>query len=208
LNWLEQFAGVRVAQFRLCYSHKYFLIAYFKESQEMLFDAHVRAFEQLGGVPLRGIYDNLKMAVDTIFVGKQRKFNRRFIELMSHYLIEPVACNPAAGWEKGQVEKQVQDLRQWIFVPRLKANNLGELNQLLQERCEGIAASRKHPEMDKTIAEVFLEEQQALKPLPTAFMAYSERICKVSSTCLVQVDRNRYSVDCHYANKVAQWSAI
>jgi transposase len=37
-------------------------------------------------------------------VGKERKFNRRFLTLANHYLFEPVACTPAAGWEKGQVE--------------------------------------------------------------------------------------------------------
>jgi hypothetical protein len=37
----------------------FFLVAYPRESQEMVFDAHARAFEFLGGVPRRGIYDNL-----------------------------------------------------------------------------------------------------------------------------------------------------
>jgi len=45
--------------------------------------------------------------VETIFVGKQRLYNRRFLQMCSHYLVEPVACTPASGWEKGQVENQV-----------------------------------------------------------------------------------------------------
>lgn len=192
---------VHVAHFRLCYSRKSFLVAYLRESQEMLFDAHIRAFEYFGGVPLRGIYDNLKTAVDLVFVGKDRQFNRRFLELMSHYLIEPTACSPAAGWEKGQVENQVQHMRQGIFVPRLKATDLQALNMVMLQKAEAIETKRKHPELtDKTIAEVFAQERASLKPLPVAFAGYIERECRVSSTCLVQVDRNRYSVDCHYAN--------
>ncbi|EAQ33416.1 putative transposase [Nitrobacter sp. Nb-311A] len=42
--------------------------------------------------------------VETIFVGKDRRYNRRFLQMCSHYLIDPVARTPASGWEKGQVE--------------------------------------------------------------------------------------------------------
>lgn len=195
---------VHVAHFRLCYSRKSFIAVYWRESQEMLFDAHIRAFEYFGGVPLRGIYDNMKTAIDLIFVGKDRQFNRRFLELMSHYLIEPSACTPAAGWEKGQVEKQVQDMRQALFVPRCKAGALEEMNTILLQQAEEIEAKRKHPEFtDKTIQEVFTEERHSLQPLPVAFRGYIERECRVSSTCLAHIDRNRYSVDCHYANHMA-----
>src|SRR5277367_6093343 len=63
-----------------------------------------RLFEELRG---RGIYDNMKTAVEAIFVGKARRYNLRFLQMCSHHLIEPVACTPASGWEKGQVENQV-----------------------------------------------------------------------------------------------------
>jgi len=34
----------------------------------------------------------MKTAVDAVFIGKERTFNRRFQQLMSHHLIEPTAC--------------------------------------------------------------------------------------------------------------------
>jgi transposase len=107
---------VKVAHVRLCFSRAFFLAAYPRESQEMVFDAHGRAFAFLGGVPRRGIYDNLKPAVDAIFVGRERRYNRRFLVMCNHYLIEPTACTPAAGWEKGQVENQVGNVREWVFT--------------------------------------------------------------------------------------------
>ena len=70
----------------------------------MVLDAHNRAFAFFGGVPRQMVYDNLKTVVDAVFVGKERQFNRRFLAMASHYLFEPVACTPASGWEKGQVE--------------------------------------------------------------------------------------------------------
>jgi hypothetical protein len=48
----------------------------------------------------------MKTAVETIFVGQGRLYNRRFLQMCSHYLVDPVACTPASGWEKGQVENQ------------------------------------------------------------------------------------------------------
>lgn len=94
---------VKVAHFRLCHSRLSFVVAYPRETQEMLFDAHAKAFAFFDGIPLRGIYDNMKTAVDNVFIGKDRVFNRRFIQMLSHYLVEPTACTPASGWEKGQV---------------------------------------------------------------------------------------------------------
>ena len=96
-------------------------------------DAHNKAFIFYGGVPLQMVYDNPKTIVDTVFVGKERKFNRRFMALANHYLFEPVACTPAAGWEKGQVENQVGNVREWLFTPRAKFATFDDLNRWLNE---------------------------------------------------------------------------
>lgn len=93
----------KVVQIRLCHSRMLFVRAYPGEAQEMVFDAHEKAFQFFKGAARRGIYDNMRTAVDAVFVGKERRFNRRFLQLMSHHLVEPTACMPAAGWEKGQV---------------------------------------------------------------------------------------------------------
>src|SRR3954452_19672984 len=57
-----------------------------------------------------------------------RQYNRRFLQMCSHHLIEPVACTPAAGWEKGQVENQVGNLRDQMFRPKPRVKSLVELN--------------------------------------------------------------------------------
>ena len=102
-------AGVRtklqIAHFKLNHSRAFFLRAYLAQTHEMLFDAHHHAFEVFDGVPERGLYDNMKTAVDKVRRGKQRDLNRRFTAMVSHYLYEAGFCNPASGWEKGQVEK-------------------------------------------------------------------------------------------------------
>jgi transposase len=119
---------VKVAHLRLCHSRMMFVRAYPRESQEMVFDAHDRAFAFFKGACTRGIYDNMKTAVETIFVGRERAYNRRFVQMCGHYLVEPVACTPASGWEKGQVENQVGLVRERFFTPRLRVKSYDELN--------------------------------------------------------------------------------
>jgi transposase len=53
-----------------------FVLAYMRESQEMVFDAHERVFAFFKGACTRGIYDNMKMAVEAVFTGKERHYNR------------------------------------------------------------------------------------------------------------------------------------
>ena len=87
------------------------------QTHEMLFDAHYNAFRVLGSVPRRGIYDNMRTAVDQVGHGKARQVNARFLATASHYLFDAEFCNPAAGWKKGQVEKNVQDARHRLWQP-------------------------------------------------------------------------------------------
>jgi transposase len=77
---------VKVAHVRLCHSRMLFVRAYPRETQEMVFDAHDRACAFFKGACTRGIYDNMKTAVETIFAGKDRLYNRRFLR-----------CPPRAG---------------------------------------------------------------------------------------------------------------
>lgn len=187
---------VKVAHVRLCHSRMFFVHAYPRESQEMVFDAHARAFAFFGGACTRGIYDNMTTAVDAVFLGKERKFNRRFLQLCNHYLVEPVACTPAAGWEKGQVENQVGVVRERFFTPRLRFASYEELNAWLLDRCLEHARAHRHPELrDRTVADVFEEEKPALMRLPAApFDGFHAVPASVSKTLLVRFDYNKYSV--------------
>jgi transposase len=186
---------VKVAHMRLCHSRMLFARAYPRETQEMVFDAHDRGFAFFKGACERGIYDNMKTAVDTIFVGKDRLYNRRFLQMCGHYLVDPVACTPASGWEKGQVENQVGLVRERFFTPRLRCKSLDELNAWLLDKCVAYAKAHRHPEIaDKAIWEVFEEERPKLVPLRGRFDGFHAVSASVSKTCLVRFDNNKYSV--------------
>ncbi|HEX3164270.1 MAG TPA: IS21 family transposase [Pseudolabrys sp.] len=186
---------VKAAHVRLCFSRMPFVRAFPRESQEMVFDAHEKAFCFFRGACSRGIYDNMKTAVDAVFAGKERVFNRRFLQMCSHYLVEPTACTPSAGWEKGQVENQVGLSRERFFTPRLKFKSLEELNVYLLDRCIAWAKAHHHPELkQRTIWEVFEEERDRLVPHAGPFDGFHAVPASVSKTCLVRFDRNKYSV--------------
>jgi transposase len=186
---------VKVAHVRLCHSRMPFVRAYPRESQEMVFDAHARAFEFFRGACTRGIYDNMKTAVESVFIGKDRQFNRRFLQMCGHYLVEPTACTPASGWEKGQVENQVGNLRERLFTPRLRVTSYDELNAWLLDRCVAYAKANRHPELtDQTIWQVFEAERAKLVPINARFDGFRATQVSVSKTCLVRFDNNKYSV--------------
>jgi hypothetical protein len=126
----------------------------------------------------------MKTAVETVFVGKDRQYNRRFLQMRSHHLVEPVACTPAAGWEKGQVENQVGLVRERFFTPRLKVKSYGELNAWLVDKCVVWAKAHAHAEQsEKTIWEAFEEERPRLIRYRGRFDGFHALPASVSKTC-------------------------
>jgi transposase len=126
-DWSEEplvvggiFYRAQVSHMKLCSSRAFWLVAYPSQGHEMLFDAHTRSFAALGGIARRGIYDNMKTAVDKVKKGKGRVVNARFAVMCAHYLFDADFCNVASGWEKGVVEKNVQDSRRRIWIDAAK----------------------------------------------------------------------------------------
>jgi transposase len=196
---------LEVAHTKLAASRAFWLVAYPSQAHEMLFDAHTRAFGAFGGVPRRGLYDNMKTAVDQVGRGKERTVNARFQALCGHYLFEPEFCNRAAGWEKGIVEKNVQDRRRqvWREAAERRWPDLATLNAWLGERCKAAWEDMRHPQWPElTLAEVLQDEQMRLMPMPRAFDGYTELPARVSATGLVHLHRNRYSVPTEFAHRV------
>ena len=116
-----------------------------------------------------------------------------------------MACTPGAGWEKGQVEKQVADVRGRLFVPSPRGRSYAEINAWLMDRCsigrsarvgarrrqeadapddpgqDGVAGVRRGAALPDGVP-------RPLRRLPC------QRSVAVSKTCLVRLDNNQYSV--------------
>ncbi len=159
----------QVAHMKLCASRAFWLVAYPSQGHEMLFDAHNRGFAALGGVARRGIYDNMKTAVDRVKKGKGREVNARFSTMCAHE-------------------------RRW--------GGFAELNAWLGERCRQLWSELRHPEQQRfTVAEMLELEREHLLEVCAPFDGYVHKLARVSSTCLVSVAGNRYSVPCELAGQ-------
>jgi len=207
-DWSEDWAIIgsertklQVAHTKLSYSRAFIVRAYLLQTHEMLFDAHTHAFRVFGGIPQRGIYDNMRTAIDRVGRGKERDINARFLAMASHYLFEPEFCNPASGWEKGQVEKNVQDARHRLWQPIPRFPTLEALNDWLESRCRELWAQTAHGKMGGTIADLWAEEAPTLMPASRPFDGFVEYTKRVTPTCLVHLERNRYSVPASFANR-------
>ena len=207
-DWSEDWAmlggrqtKLQVAHTKLSHSRAFAVRAYPLQTHEMLFDALTQAFRVLGGVPRRGIFDNMRTAVDRIGAGKIRQVNARFAAMASHYLLEPEFCNPASGWEKGQVEKNVQDARRRLWQPMPSFPDLDALNVWLEAQCIAQWAQIEHGVLPGTVADVQATEVASLMPPGRPFDGFVEHTKRVSPTCLVHFERTRYSVPASFANR-------
>lgn len=208
-DWSEEglvvggiYRRMQVSHLKLCASRAFWLVAYPSQGHEMLFDAHTRSFAALGGIPRRGIYDNMKTAVDRVNKGRGRVVNARFAVMCAHYLFDADFCNVASGWEKGVVEKNVQDSRRriWLDAQSQRFGSFTELNAWLGERCRALWGELRHPEYKEfSVAEMLEQEHAHMMPVPTPFDGYVEKPARASSTCLINVQRNHYSVPCELA---------
>ena len=207
-DWSEDWAvlgservKLQAAHTKLSHSKAFIVRAYPLQTHEMLFDALTQAFRVLGGVPRRGIFDNMKTAVDRIGVGKARQVNARFAAMASHYLFEPEFCNPASGWEKGQVEKNVQDARRRLWQRLPSFPDIHALNAWLEDQCIAQWGEIQHGGLPGTVANVHAAELDSLMPLGRPFDGFVEHTKRVSPICLVHFERNRYSVPASFANR-------
>ncbi len=115
--------------FALVDAHSRMLYLEFTHSQtfETFVRCHMHAFVALGGVAREVVYDNLATAVAE-HDGRLVRFLPRFLAFAREYGFYPRACNPAAGWEKGKVERAIGYARQ-SFWPLREFTDLHDVNR-------------------------------------------------------------------------------
>jgi transposase len=187
--------------FDLPHSDDCFVQAFPAETTEAFLEAHVRAFEYFGGVPMRILYDNTTLAVARILGDGERKKTLAFSELQSHYLFSEKFGRPGKGNDKGKVENLVGYARRNFMVPIPRAASWEELNTQLAADCVGRRAQRLRGYRE-TIGERFERDRAALLPLPAArFEACDKVTVRVSSISLVRYRTNDYSVPTQFGHR-------
>ena len=184
----------------LSHSRQTFLSLFHDARMASFLQGHVEAFEALGGVPRRLLYDNLKSAV-LARRGKAVTFHPTLLALAAHYAFEPTAAWPRRPEEKGRVERRVGFARTGFFAGRDIAVPLGALNAAARDWCFGAAAERPWPDDDsQLIQDAFAREREVLTALPAAPFPHHEiRPARIDRTCHARFDRNEYSVPPDFA---------
>ena len=186
----------------LMFSGRTFARLYERCDQVSFLDGHVRAFEHLGSVPCRLVYDNLKSAVKKIVRG-DRDLSGRFKALVSHYLFEPCFARPGEGHDKGGVEGRGKGVRLAHLVPVPRGESLEAISFELQSDLDQ-ESQWKRDIAGRTVAERFDEEVQRMRPLPARPFDPSRVVCvQVSSSAKVQIEGAWYSVPSTWASQDA-----
>ena len=178
----------------LSYSRAVFALFTVDQTLESFLRGHVAAFAAWPGVARTLVYDNLRSAV-LERAGTAIRFHPRLLELAGHYHFAPRPCTPGRGNEKGKVERQIQYLRHAFFAARTFVD-VEDLNAQFRRWRDDVAHQRPHPEQrDRTVADVFAEEQPRLLPLPAhPFETDVMRTVVSGKTPYVRFDRNSYSI--------------
>jgi hypothetical protein len=171
---------------REMYGPQDFACLYDRQDQVCFLDGHVQAFEHLGGVPQRLVYDNLSSAVRKVLVGSERDLTARFQALASHYVFEPCFARPATGHDKGGVESRGKGIRLRHLTPIPAGTDLPEISRVLQARLDAQAA----PHADRID-----ESRRAFLPLPLhPFRPERTQFLPVSGAATVRLENGHYSV--------------
>jgi transposase len=185
----------------LSYSRAVWALFTLDQTLESFLRGHVEAFHAIGGCARTLVYDNLKSAV-LERQGTAIRFHPRLLELAGHYHFAVRPCTPGRGNEKGKVERQIRYLRDAFFAART-FRDVDDLNAQFLRWRDDIAHQRPHPEQrDRTVAEVFAEEQARLLPLPAhRFETELMRAVVSGKTPYVRFDRNQYSIPHPHARR-------
>jgi transposase len=177
----------------LSWSRALFLDFALDQRMETFLRFHRRAFESLGGVPRRVVYDNLKSVV-LHRVGSTIQFNPRFLALAGHYLFEPLAAPVRYPEFKGRVETAIKYVRHSFFYGRSFAS-LADLRAQAARWQHEVANQRLHATTRERPAERLLVERTRLRPLPERpFDADAVVPLIVAKDARVRFDANTYSV--------------
>lgn len=182
-----------------CHSRRLYLEFTHSQTFETFVRCHLHAFRFMGGVAREGLYDNLASAVAE-HDGRIVRFNPRFLDFAREFHFYPRACNKAAGWEKGKVERGgIRYVRQ-NFWPLRTFTDLGDVNRQAREWMENIANKRPHSETGEQPDVRFRPD--ALQPLPELTPDYRDSVlARVHKDIRLRFDCNRYCVHGRYVGQ-------
>ena len=117
---------------------------------------HVNAFDYLGGVPRRCLYDNAKVVTLGRDENGRIDWNRRMLDFALRLGFELKLCQPYRAQTKGKVESGVKYVRGNLW-PSMRFTDDVDLNRQTLQWCDGVANRRVHGTTHRLPAEMLAE---------------------------------------------------
>lgn len=167
---------------------------------EAFLDAHIRAFEYLGGVPMEVLYDNMKQVVRGRKDGRV-EFNVEFVHFAHHYRFLPRACPPYSPWVKGKSERPIDYLRE-RFWRGYRFESVEQANRDLRSWLDETANERVHGTHGQPVRVRWDEEKASLGRRPPVEYDTSVKVFrKVYRDCRIRYNGNTYVLPHHVVGK-------
>ena len=122
---------------------------------------HMNAFDYLGGVPRRCLYDNAKVVTLGRDEQKQPIWNERMLDFALRVGFEARLCQPYRAQTKGKVESGVKYVRRNMW-PSMRFTDDADLNRQALEWCDAVANARVHGTTHRVPWEILDEERPHL----------------------------------------------
>lgn len=186
-----------------------FACASWSQNQEDWLDAHVQAFEFLGGVPEIVVPDNLKSAVRKTH-RYEPDINPAYQQLAQHYQVTVVPARPYKPKDKAKAEVAVQIVERWIMA-RLRHQTfftLAALNQAIRFLLDDLN-QRPFKKLPGCRASQFKQlDQPVLRSLPAVRYQYAEiKQARVHIDYHIEYDKHFYSVPHHLVKQAVEVQA-
>ena len=173
-----------------CHSRLLYLEFTHSQSFETFARCHIHAFHALGGCSREIWFDNLATAVAE-HDGRLVRFHPRFLAFAKEYGFYPRACNRAAGWEKGKVERGGIGYVRQNFWPLRQFSDLHDVNRQAKQWLQEVANQRLHRETRQRPVDRF--QPSALRSLPALTPDYRDSVeALVHKDIRLHFDGNRY----------------
>jgi transposase len=169
---------------------------------------HAHAFEHLGGLPRRCLYDNTKLVVLGREADGEPRWNPRFLDFARRLGLDPRLCRPYRAQTKGRVESGIKYVR-GNFWPTARFTDLADLNRQAAAWADGVAAARVHGTTRERPADRLVAERAHLlpPPAPDRLAPFLREERTVGRDGYVAWERAWYGVPWRWAGRAVQLQA-
>lgn len=187
-----------MAVFAFPYSKGRYAYLFHRQDTLAFMESHRNFFKEVQGVPQTMVYDNMKVAVVLEKDGK--KPTTALSRMSNFYKYQFRFCNARAGWEKGNVERSVDVVRNKAFSRIVDFETVEEAQLWLDKKVAELNAENGSICTSDKIDKLH-EDLECLNPYPGEFGCFEIAEYKVDKQSTICIGSNHYSVPDYLAGK-------